>query len=205
MITRVISIAAFLVLTASVGHAEAQGSEAEGAKLFGFGAKAGVGITTLAEDTSLRVASRRGVVAGGFTNLKLFRPIDLQVEVLFARRDAIFEKVVTDELTYVELPVLARYTVRRRASWRVHVLGGATFGYVTEARESFQGGSSDDIKDKIEPYDLAAAVGADAEWKGRWVFDVRYLHGLTGIYVDVPDAFQAKHRVLQITAGYRFR
>jgi Outer membrane protein beta-barrel domain len=172
-----------------------------------FGGKGGYNTANVSFDqdrSGLSTTAEPSFVVGGFFNLPLFGRFDLQVEGLYSKRVAKFEEIIKDSLTYIEVPMLARYRLMTRPSWRVHVVGGIVYSRLIEARETFSG-FSEDITDLIEPNDLAASIGGDVEWKRRWVFDFRYLYGLTEVYAEPGSLFSARHKAIQITAGYRIR
>ena len=171
-----------------------------------FGAKGGynTGSVSFQEDRSgLVTAAQPSFVAGGWIRFPLFGRFDLQVEGLYSKRVTKFEDVIKDSLTYFELPALLRYRLTQGPSWRFHVVGGAVYGHLLDASEEFSG-TSEDIKHLIEPNDLALSIGADFE-RGKWLFDFRYLYGLTEVYADPGSLFSARQKVIQITAGYRIK
>lgn len=198
------SILVCLVLSAALGDRVA-------AQSFGYGPKGGVSLTTQKFDekqTLLSPSAEIGWVAGGLVRQNLFWSIQLQVEALYSQRRTSFSDIVTDTLTYVEVPILLRYPVFGPPSWRVHVVGGAVISHLLQAREKVGAGTSgagDDITDKLEPNETAASIGADVQFKHRWVADFRYLYGLSEVYRDAGPLFAAKQRAMQITVSYRFR
>jgi len=48
-------------------------------------------------------------------------------------------------------------------------------------------------------------VGGQAEWKNRWVFEGRYLFGLSEVYDVTIGGMQTSQRGFQILVGYRLR
>ena len=109
----------------------------------------------------------------------------------------------TNTLTNLEVPVLLRYTVVSGESLRVRALGGGAMDFVLLARENV-GDQSLDIRQTVAPWGVSLVAAGEVEWR-RWVFDVRYLFGLTDIYhQDVAETIPAKQRSLQVTAGWRF-
>ena len=185
-------------------------AERAAAQSFGYGAKGGISFTTQKfeeKQTLLSPSAEMGWVAGGLDRQNLFWSLELQVEALYAQRRTSFSDTVTDTLTYLEVPILLRYPVFGPPSWRVHVVGGVVWSHLLEAREevgSFTSGAGDDIADKLEPNETAASIGADVQFKRRWVADFRYLYGLSEVYRSGPP-FVAKQRGFEITVSYRFR
>jgi len=172
-----------------------------------FGAKGGLNWPDLVYDRSdaaLEVSPRAGLVAGGFVTFNWFGRLGLQVEGLFTERKTRVEPIVRDRLRYIEIPMLARYRVMGGESMRVFAVGGGSLSFLISASESV-GGEPYDVKTAFEPRDFGAVVGADVEWKARYVFGVRYLYGVGDVYQSVPAQFQATQRSIQVTAGIRLR
>jgi len=197
------SILVCLLLLALADRATAQS--------FGYGPKGGISLTTQKfeqKQTLLSPSAEIGWLVGGLVRQNLFWSIQLQVEGLYSQRRTTFSDVITDTLTYFEVPILLRYPVYGPESWRIHVVGGAVVSHLLEAREkvgSFTSGESDDITDKLQPNDTALSIGADVQIKRRWVADFRYLYGLSEVYRDAGPLFAAKQRAIQVTISYRFR
>jgi hypothetical protein len=175
-----------------------------------FGVKGGVNLSTVSyDDFDISTPQKPAVVAGAFVRLRPARAIELQIEGLFTQRKwgvGGLEEVgtsITNTVTYVEMPVLLRYPLMTSGSARIRVHGGASFSYLLKADETVNG-ETFDSKDAYAPWDAALAAGAEIELKDRWVFDVRYLFGVTRLY-HVEAEIPAKARSVQITAGYRFK
>jgi hypothetical protein len=168
--------------------------------------KGGVSLANVSFDPDGAVLSTTmepGYAVGGQINFPLFSRLALQVEGLYATRVTEFaEGFIKDTLTYAEIPVLGRITLMEKPAWQVRILGGVVYGRLLKARESFGSGISEDINESINSNDLAVSIGADLQWR-RLVFDFRYLYGLSEVYAEPAAGMSARHRVMQITAGYR--
>ena len=170
-----------------------------------LGAKGGVTLSNLSfdpDETSLTATREVGYVFGGIVNFRLLG-LGLQTEALYSQRRVTFEDFIEDTTRYLEVPLLARVRVYGSGAWRGYVLGGAVFGALLSAEERFSG-TSEDVKDAFEPIEISASIGGAAELNNRWVFDFRYLYGLTDVYSG-PGAPSARQRAMQITVGYRIR
>ena len=169
-------------------------------------AKGGVTLANISFDqdqTFLATTAKPSFVAGGLVGFPIAGRLSFQAEGLYARRVTEFEGSVTDTLSYLEVPMLLRYAALRKTSWRVHVLGGVVYGRLLKAEETFSG-PPDDIKEIIEPNDFAVSIGGDFEARQRWVFDFRYLYGLSEVYAEPGTLFSARQKVIQVTAAFRF-
>jgi outer membrane protein with beta-barrel domain len=188
-----------LVFVAAVGGATPVAAQSFGGK----GGYSGATVSFEEDRSGLVTSAQPSFVAGGWINFPLFGRFDIQVEGLYSKRVTKFEDVIKDSLEYFELPALLRYRLTQGPSWRFHVVGGAVYGRLLAASEEFSG-MTEDIKVLIEPNDIALSIGADLE-KGKWLFDFRYLYGLSEVYVNPASLFSARQKVIQVTAGYRIK
>jgi hypothetical protein len=175
-----------------------------------FGARAGINLGNVAfngeddVDSSLKL----GLVAGAFLVMPLSGSLALQIEGLYSAKgvkvttQGFESKLVTD---YLEIPLLVRWG-RRSGGNGYYLAGGgapalrlraktvADFGNATESIE---------IGDQVERFDVGIVIGGGIE-RGRWVFDGRYSFGVLDIDRDKSDDVEMKHRVISVTAGWRF-
>lgn len=173
-----------------------------------YGVKGGIQFTDVAWGDQVLLATPWGwgAVGGMFMRFQPAKAVPLQLEALVSQLVVDFSGEgadVKNTLTNLQVPVMVRYTVVSGSSTRVRVQGGAAFDILLLARENV-GGTKSDIRDSVAPWGASLVVAGEFEW-GRWVFDARYLFGLTEIYVtEVAADFPAKQRALQATAGWRF-
>jgi hypothetical protein len=195
------AIAALVLPLATAGRADAQD----------WGIKGGVSLDDVkwGEEVVLDTATAIGAVGGAFVRVRPAGALSLQVEGLISQNviDFSAEGVeLTHTLLMVQVPVLARYRFFSGTSVRVSAQGGASFDLVLTARENVSGATSD-IRESVAPWGASLVAAADVEWN-RWVFDVRYIFGVTEIYQvpgdEVVNDFPAKWRSIQVTAGFRF-
>jgi len=172
----------------------------------GIGARGGVNISNISfsDPDVLTTEARVGWLAGGFVTFRPERAWGLQVEGQVAARTVRFEAAIDDTMTYLEIPALVHVSVYRGDTLVVRGLGGASFNYLLQAEERAGGGDPADIKGTLEPWEVAVVIGADAEFKGRWIVGGRYFYGVTQVYREHAD-FPARQQGFQITAGYRFK
>jgi hypothetical protein len=208
------SLAPILVLTLALAPAAAQTQPARPASdsSDGFGVKGGVVSSTLdltIPDFIVTAESRIGLTAGGFIGWRLAGPIHLDIEGLVTTKGAKYdlEEFQNElELTYLEVPVLARVGVLRAGGVTGFVSGGPSFAFKLKEVQK-EGGDEIPINDEVKSTDIGVAFGGGVSF-GPWIVDVRYTLGLTNI-VDVDTAGfsepEAKNRSLSVTFGYRFR
>ncbi len=171
-----------------------------------LGVKGGVNLSKIdyGGDFEITTTAKPGAIAGAFIRLSPARFINLQIEGLVTQHVVDFEGASKNTLTFAEVPVHIRYGLFKGGSVRASAHGGATLGVLLMAKERFAGETSD-ITDAFARWNVALSAGAEVEMN-RWVFDVRYLFGVTDLYhPEVAVDFPGRHRAVQITAGYRFK
>lgn len=191
------AIAAILLTVCCAGKAEAQN----------WGIKGGVNLGDVKWGTEV-LDSKMSIspVGGAFWRWKPAKFLDLQFEGLVAQLviDLSEEGAELKEtLTLLQVPVLFKYTIVNREAVKVRAHGGASFDALLLARDEVNG-ESFDIRDAFAPWGASLVAGAEVDWH-RWVFDGRYVFGLTDLYhPDIAETLPAKQRSIQITAGFRF-
>lgn len=172
-----------------------------------FGAKGGVSFVRIvhqpSEDFGISSSADTGLVGGAFLTLLESKPFSIQVDGVVALRKVDFG-VSVQELTSFDVPVVARYRVLTSGAWVVRAAGGVTSTMIFKAEETTPGGEPFDVKETFEPFILSAVVGGQAEWKKRWLFEGRFMFGLTEVDSEPIPGFTSRLRGFEITAGYRF-
>lgn len=84
---------------------------------------------------------KSGLVAGGYVIFPLINEFQVQVECLISQKGAIYKYEIFDmvyeeilKLTYLEIPVLARYNVKSRGGAKTAILFGPSFGIKLSAK-----------------------------------------------------------------------
>ena len=173
-----------------------------------FGVKGGIQFTDVAwgDQVVINTGWGWGAVGGMFVRLKPAKALSLQVEALVAQLVVDFSSEGTDikhTLTNLQVPVLLRFNLKSGSKVRVRAQGGAAFDVLLFARDNVNGTTSD-MREAVAPWGASLVAAGEVEW-GRWVFDGRYLFGLTDIYSsEVSTTIPAKQRSLQGTVGWRF-
>jgi hypothetical protein len=167
---------------------------------------------------------RADLTAGVFAGKALTDRLGVQIEGLIGGRGIGGSGGLG--VWYLDIPVLARVPITSAASrTRMDLVAGVTFGVrLTEAGIIAVEGIPlplIDGNDLIRRLDTALTIG-DSIGIGRFVIDVRYVHGLTNQFTPagvefVRDLlreagapfttidFSLQHRVFAFTVGYRFR
>ena len=166
---------------------------------------------------------RADLTAGVFVGKALTRRVGVQIEGLVSGRGIGGD--VGARIWYLDIPVLVRVPITSAASGaRMDLVAGVTFGVRMSEAGVIDGAAIGlppiDGNDLFRRVDTALTIG-DSIGIGRFVIDVRYLHGLTNVFTPagvqfvrdvlqeagVPFAtldFSLQHRVLAFTLGYRF-
>ena len=150
------------------------------------------------------VSGEVGVTAGASLTFHDAARLGYELRGQFSMRRVAFGPDIMDTITYIEVPVVARYAFVRGEGMTIRALGGGSMGFRIAASESVVGDSSS-VKDAYKPFEFAVVVGGQAEWKNRWVFEGRYLFGLSDVYDVTIGGTQTSQRGFQILVGYRLR
>lgn len=193
-----ISVVAGLMLLAGSATASAQSIWVRG----------GVNVSTIKfsppEELGIDVGGEIGVTAGALMGFRDAARLGFELGGQLSMRRVAFGPDITDTITYIEVPVVARYAFVRREGMTIRALGGGSIGFRIAASESADGDSYS-VKDSYKPYDFAVVVGAQAEWKNRWLFEGRYLFGLSEAYEVTVGGLETTQRGFQFLVGYRLR
>lgn len=150
------------------------------------------------------VSGEVGVTAGASLTFHDAARLAYELRGQLSMRRVAFGPDITDTITYIEVPVVARYAFVRGEGMTIRALGGGSMAFRIAASESVLGDSSS-VKDAYKPFEFAVVVGAQAEWKNRWVFEGRYLFGLSEVYDVTIGGMETSQRGFQILVGYRLR
>jgi len=174
-----------------------------------FGVKAGLTAATVKVDDSEGSFKRLlGAVGGVFIGHNLSDNLALQVEGLASQRGTKTNfgsgAETTYRLTYIDVPVLARFGNTTTNGTHFHVFTGPQFSFLMSAKESTDGVSgSIDLKDELTSSDIGWTVGAGVE-QGSLSLDARYTLGLKNINGSPSDPV-TKSRAFAVMVGLRLR
>lgn len=182
------------------------------------GFKVGVNLAELQEEAGdLPDFGRRlRLVAGGFVTLHLTPRFAIQPELLISQEggefDQEFEGATADtvlNLSYWELPVLARFHLFQHRNSRTHVVLGPSFAFNREASAEVRLGdlvvTRSELEDEVDSLDLRLVAGLGLELRqGGWglLAELRYTHGAKNVFSadSVPD-FDARNRSISALFG----
>lgn len=157
-----------------------------------FGVKGGLNFSNVKVDTDSGGVSpdgRTGFYIGGLADFGITEEFHIQPEAIFS-----FEGAKDFDLTYLNIPVLAKYYVAEG----FNIQAGPQLGILIDAEND-----TDDLK----TFNFALSFGAGYELPNGLFFDARYNLGLSDI-LDADEAeaigLEMKTRNFQVGLGYRF-
>jgi hypothetical protein len=186
-----------------------------------FGGKIGPTFPTIdieegAEDSPYE--GRFAVAIGGFYVRHFNQRVAMQLELLWHPKGAELAADASEQtpalklkLEYVDIPLLARFTLVRSADRAFYVFAGPAIAFRTAAKvESssdvggFNIGDSIDVGADFKKTDVAIMAGAGADI-GRWlVIDGRYSWGLQDVNGSDLVMTSIHNRAFTFLAGVRF-
>jgi len=163
-------------------------------------------------------ASGAGLAIGGYLVFPLRQAkFKVQAECMITVKGATYKGDVLGshyesrlKLTYLEIPVLARFDIASRSGAKPAFLIGPAFGIKISAKSESHsiGYSATSSAQNVKAFDPGVMVGGAVDipaGKGAISLEARYTRSLTTIYEsgggDTPDV---KNSVITILLGYRF-
>ena len=135
--------------------------------------------------------------------MNLFGRLSLRGEGLYTMERVPFEAIVKDTFRFLDVPVLLRYRAVSIYGHQVHAVGGFIGRYLLEAVES-DGQDSTSIKEGVAKSNQILTIGGSINIRSHWTAEVRYLHGLNGMYKRISGGTVGKSRTIQVTGEYAF-
>jgi Outer membrane protein beta-barrel domain len=172
------------------------GANAQSVGRSGLGIKAGVQWCTLVAP-DLVYSPTPGGIAGVYVPLHAGSRVELQPEVLLSYQGADVHR--TDEeayplrMLYIHLPVSAKIFL----SNDLNLQGGLQAGKCMSAAAS-----DASVTEDVRPYDVGFIAGLGLDLKSGFDLTARYYGGTTPVFTD-DNGVNPRHRLLQLTAGYR--
>ncbi len=197
----VVSILTILALLLMVGQADAQLS-------FNKGVKVGYQSSNLEFDSNelSNFTSRAGFTAGGFLEVDLLGPLDFQGELLYSQKGTGFDTPQGDvdlRLNYLEVPVLAKFTLLKLPVVSFNVQGGMY--WASKLGEDFEPSTFNPFPDDFfENSDTGFTVGVGSKFNLALVklfIEARYSKGTSDISDTDPEV---KNQAFLLSAGVAF-
>jgi hypothetical protein len=182
-----------------------------------IGFTAGVNSSTISSDDG-EPSRLTGVVAGVLIVFPMTPAFSIQPELLYSMKGVQTKGqglTVTGRLTYLEMPILARYDIPTTGRAKPFVYGGPAVAVNLSCKAKVSGGGqsfSGDCEDPntgdggVKMVDVSAVIGGGLAFDvgGRtFTIGARYVHGLVNVD-ESTDPSDAKNRTISVLASLEF-
>ncbi len=196
---KVILLAVLTVFALTNGFAQVDPGTSSSSEV-SFGAKGGVNFAAITGDETDDLDGRTGFHGGAVVNIPISELFAVQPEVVYSTQGATFMEEgldVTVKLDYVNIPILADFTVAEGFSLQ----GGPQIG-INVTKEVEAEGFSMELED-VESVIFEGAIGAQYRLPVGLFFQARYVIGITNINSDSDD-ISNQNSVFSLSAGWFF-
>jgi hypothetical protein len=163
-----------------------------------FGAKAGLNLSSLANAEGAK--TQVGFHLGGYATIKVSDKFAVQPELLYSAQGAKFDNDVNYNLSYINIPVMAKFNVADKFNLEV----GPQVGLLMSATTKTPAGSVD-VKEFCKTMDFGLNFGAGYDVAENINVGLRYSLGLTQLEKEVATGQSAsKNTNIQLSLGYSF-
>lgn len=207
------SVCFFLIFLAS-GSVHA-GSPDDEPRRLAIGGKAGLSLATYggedADHELVESTNTYGLVIGGFASISFHHLAAVQPEFIFATKGSDVEAggVYSGgfNLSYLEIPVMARVGIPLRGLIKPYILAGPQLSILLSSEIEEADGQTSDAKDDTHGVDVGLILGAGAAINvsslgGAMLIEARYDWGLRKVYPDGP--FDLQTRTISFLIGYQY-
>jgi hypothetical protein len=168
-----------------------------------FGVKGGVNYTSLSgDDVPDGLGWKLGFGGGVVAALNVMDMFVIQPEVLYTMKGGEDpDEEYSFDLTYVEVPVLLKYSVPMEGMISPNFFVGPSLGILMSAEFA-----EEDVKDDLKTMDFGVVVGAGVDFDmgtGKVTLDGRYTLGLMSID-DSGEEQDWKNGAISVMLGYMF-
>jgi len=203
------SLASMLVVLGAVSAAAPASAQERD-----MGALVGLNISNVdinVDDISVGLGNRGGLIVGGFYNQVVRPAFSVEIDALISMKGSSLSSGGDKfdlNLTYLDVPALARYNIPVTREPMIHLFAGPSFNFKLRATTSASGSTpfdvNENIGDDIKTFEAGLVLGGGVKIHERAHLDVRYACGLTNIAEGLDDG-SAKNKVLSVMVGYRIR
>jgi hypothetical protein len=194
------------------------------------GIKAGLNMANWHGENYASTDVRYGFSGGGYIGFSVTPRVSVQAELLYTMKGTTrdeYEVTTTSKLSYLEVPLLARFTTTvEKGAHPYFVFGPAlAFELSSRIRENDEEWDSEEICMDTKSPDIGLVFGTGVEFvpadgKGTVFIEVRYILGLRSINdspadcckpavcgscdecVDLGGPFDIKNRVISVSLGF---
>jgi hypothetical protein len=154
--------------------------------------------------------SKSGLVVGAAINMPIAPMFSFQPEFLYTQKGGKNTETFDGEevkfeveVDMFQIPLLFKAGATE-GPFRPFFVAGPAFGFVTKARDKFEGfgeTEENDIKDDVEKVEVSGIIGGGIQF-GRGIIEYRYDHGFRDM--DKQSEATAKTRTHSILFGFSF-
>ncbi len=145
-------------------------------------------------------------MGGLFGNIPFAKRWSLQVEGQYSQKGGniktgTIQGDIHQRLDYISVPTLLKF----HGSKEFKVLAGAEWDFLGRATQVNQGlNTSFENSERFRNTGVGLVAGIQLWPFQRWVFDARYIHGITEVSQAPTNNLQTRNRVFQLSIGYVF-
>ena len=160
-----------------------------------FGVKGGLNLANVSGDNTKAFDPVTSFNLGLMSEISITDKFSFQPELMYSGQGYSFNSDNVVELSYLNIPLMAKYYVAKGLS----IEAGPQIGYLFSAKNE-----SVDVKDSFKKIDFGANVGLGYKLENGLNFGVRYNLGLSNINNISGSSDKYKNGVLQASVGYFF-
>lgn len=186
----------------------------------GYGAKAGLNISTLAGKDAGSPDSKSSLVFGAFLDYNLAELFTFHPEALYISDGAVYKGFIngtsaTETLSgaYLQIPLVLKLNIplaQGVKSFLPNIYAGPYVAFLLSAKDKVEAGTvtqETDIKDNTKGTDIGLVFGTSADIPltfGKFAVDLRYNLGLSSVD-DTAAKLDLLNRSFAITVGFAFK
>lgn len=171
------------------------GSFAAASAQINYGVKGGLNVANLGGEDIEDNKAKVGFHVGGFVGVTVAENFSIQPELVYSLQGAKFDGDAKYNLSYLNIPVLARYTSKSGFYGET----GPQLGFLMSAKAKYDGGSTN-VKDDLKKTDFSWAFGLGYLTQSNVGVSARFNLGLSKL--DEDGEAKVFNRVFQVGLFY---
>jgi hypothetical protein len=160
-----------------------------------YGAKAGLNVSNVGGEDTDGNKAKLGFYLGGFVGVPVAESFSIQPELVFSSQGAKYDGDYKVNMSYLNIPVLARYTTQSGFFAET----GPQLGFLLSAKAK-EDGESGNVKDYFKKTDFSWAFGVGYQTESNIGVNARFNLGLSKL--DEDGEAKVFNRVFQVGLFY---
>jgi hypothetical protein len=160
-----------------------------------YGAKAGLNVSNVGGEDTDGNKAKLGFHVGGFVGVPVAENFSINPELVFSLQGAKYENDSKVNMSYLNIPVMARYTTKSGFFGET----GPQLGFLMSAKAK-EDGESDNVKDYFKKTDFSWAFGIGYLTQSNIGLNARFNLGLSKL--DEEGQAKVFNRVFQVGMFY---